>query len=62
MALQAPAGLLGIHTNMPATVPADVARRSRSTSHRPRSLTAEERNAWNQLDFFYKKGLGYAMR
>src|SRR5262249_14005269 len=26
----------------------------------PASLSAEERNAWDQLDFFYKKGVGYA--
>ena len=29
MALQAPPGLLGIHTNMPATVPDDIAKRAR---------------------------------
>ena len=29
-------------------------------SRRRPSLSADERNAWEQLDFFYKKGLGYA--
>ena len=61
MALQQPPGLLGIHTNMPATVPADVAKALAFHEAPPASLTAEERNAWNQLDFFYKKGLGYAI-
>ena len=60
MALQAPPGLLGISTNMSATVPADIARALAYHEPPPASLSAEERNAWDQLDFFYKKGLGYA--
>jgi pimeloyl-ACP methyl ester carboxylesterase len=60
MALQAPPGLLGIHTNMPATVPADVARALQFGEPPPSGLSADERNAWDQLDFFYKHGLGYA--
>ena len=60
MALQAPPGLLGIHTNMAATVPASISKALAFGEAPPADLTAEERNAWNQLDFFYKKGLGYA--
>jgi len=60
MALQAPPGLLGISTNMSATVPADIARALAYHEPPPASLSAEERNAWDQLDFFHKKGLGYA--
>jgi pimeloyl-ACP methyl ester carboxylesterase len=61
MALQEPPGLLGIHTNMAATVPADISKALAFNEAPPADLTAEERNAWNQLDFFYKKGLGYAI-
>src|SRR5215470_17737939 len=61
MALQEPPGLLGIHTNMAATVPANISRALAFHEPPPSDLTAEERNAWNQLDFFYKKGLGYAL-
>jgi pimeloyl-ACP methyl ester carboxylesterase len=61
MALQEPPGLLGIHTNMAATVPANIAKAHAFQEAPPADLTAEERNAWNQLDFFYKKGLGYAL-
>ena len=61
MALQEPQGLLGIHTNMAAAVPANVAKALAFHEAPPADLTAEERNAWNQLDFFYKKGLGYAI-
>jgi pimeloyl-ACP methyl ester carboxylesterase len=61
MALQQPPGLLGIHTNMPATVPPDIAKALAFHETPPADLTAEERNAWNQLDFFYNKGLGYAI-
>jgi len=60
MALQQPPELLAIHTNMPATVPADINKALFSGQAPPASLTPEERNAWGQLDFFYKKGLGYA--
>ena len=60
MALQQPQGLLGIHTNMAATVPANVSKALAFHEAPPADLSADERNAWNQLDFFYKKGLGYA--
>jgi pimeloyl-ACP methyl ester carboxylesterase len=60
MALQAPPELLGISTNMAATVPACVARALQLGQPPPADLSADERRAWDQLDFFYKKGLGYA--
>jgi pimeloyl-ACP methyl ester carboxylesterase len=61
MALQAPPELLGMHTNMPATVPANVAKALKYGEPAPAGLSAEERHAWDQLDFFYKHGLGYAI-
>jgi pimeloyl-ACP methyl ester carboxylesterase len=60
MALLTPPGLLGIHTNMPATVPDDIARALASGAAPPASLSAEEKHAYEQLDDFYKHGLGYA--
>jgi pimeloyl-ACP methyl ester carboxylesterase len=61
MALQQPPGLLGIHTNMPATVPANISKALARGEAPPADLTPDERNAWNQLDFFNKEGLGYAI-
>ena len=61
MAVQQPPGLLGIHTNMAATVPADISKALAAGSPPPASLTADERRAWDQLDDFYKNGLGYAI-
>jgi pimeloyl-ACP methyl ester carboxylesterase len=49
MGLQAPDGLLGIHTNMPATVPADVDEASLAGGPPPANLSAEERRAYEQL-------------
>lgn len=60
MALQAPPELLGIHTNMAATVPADIEKALQSGEQPPRALSADEKRAWDQLDLFYKHGLGYA--
>jgi pimeloyl-ACP methyl ester carboxylesterase len=50
MGLRAAAGLLGIHTNMPATVPADVDKALKAGEPPPSGLTAEERRAYEQLE------------
>jgi pimeloyl-ACP methyl ester carboxylesterase len=60
MALLAPPELIGIHTNMPATVPATIDRAALAGAPAPSGLSAEERHAYDQLAFFYKHGLGYA--
>jgi pimeloyl-ACP methyl ester carboxylesterase len=60
MALQLPPELIGIHTNMPATVPANISRALQFGEPSPTDLSPEEKGAWDQLDFFYKHGLGYA--
>jgi pimeloyl-ACP methyl ester carboxylesterase len=49
MGLQAPQGLLAIHTNMPATVPADVNDAAQAGHPPPPGLSAEERRAYEQL-------------
>jgi pimeloyl-ACP methyl ester carboxylesterase len=60
MALLTPPGLLGIHTNMPATVPDDIAKALQLGTPPPADLAADEKRAWDQLDYFYKHGVGYA--
>ncbi len=60
MALLGPPELLGILTNMPATVPPDIAKALKYGEPAPSGLSVEERHAYDQLDFFYKHGLGYA--
>ena len=60
MALQLPPGLVGIHTNMPATLPDDISKALGAGGAAPAGLSADERQAYDQLDFFYKHGLAYA--
>jgi pimeloyl-ACP methyl ester carboxylesterase len=49
MGLRAPEGLLAIHSNMPATVPADVDKASLAGEPPPSGLSAVERRAYEQL-------------
>jgi pimeloyl-ACP methyl ester carboxylesterase len=60
MALLRPAGLVAIHTNMPATLPQDVSKALAVGGAAPPGLSGDERNAWEQLDFFWKHGLAYS--
>jgi pimeloyl-ACP methyl ester carboxylesterase len=60
MALLEPPGLLGIHTNMPATLPAEVSNALAVGGPAPAGLSAEEKAAWDQLDYFWKHGLAYS--
>ncbi len=60
MAVLAPSDVLGIHLNMPSAVPAEIAKALQSGGPPPVGLSADERQAYDQLDFFFKYGLGYA--
>ena len=61
LGVQAPPQLIAIHSNMPGTVPDDVSRALTCHDPAPSGLSADEQHAWDQLDYFYKKGLGYAI-
>jgi pimeloyl-ACP methyl ester carboxylesterase len=53
--------LIGIHTNMPATVPPEIDKAALANAPAPSGLSADERHAYEQLASFYAHGLGYAI-
>jgi pimeloyl-ACP methyl ester carboxylesterase len=59
LARQAAPGLLGIHINLPATVPSDVAMALAGGGPAPAGLSEKERTAFDSLDTFFKKYRAY---
>src|SRR5713226_9366721 len=60
MGVEAPPELLGIHTNMAGAVPPEIDKAAFTGAPPPPDLSAEEKNAYDQLAFFYTKGLAFA--
>ena len=60
LAVLYPSEVLGIHLNMPSAVPPEIFRALGSGGPAPDGLSADEKRAYEQLDFFFKKGLAYA--
>jgi pimeloyl-ACP methyl ester carboxylesterase len=63
MGVQAPRGLLGVHTNMAGAVPPEVSSTLNvlPTGAKPAGLSAEEEQAYERLNGFYTTGTGYAI-
>jgi len=55
MGLQAPPELLGIHTNMPGIFPGDIDKAAFSGAPAPSGLSADEKIAYERLQFVYQK-------
>jgi pimeloyl-ACP methyl ester carboxylesterase len=62
MGVQAPPGLLGIHTNMPGIFPAEIDAAAFSGKPAPADLSEEERLAYDRLQFVYQKGIAYGFQ
>ena len=62
MGLQAPPELLGIHTNMPGIFPGDIDAAAFSGAPAPSGLSADEKVAYDRLQFVYQKGIAYGFQ
>jgi pimeloyl-ACP methyl ester carboxylesterase len=61
IALQAPARVIGIQTNLAFAMPPEVAKSAVAGAPPPSGLSDHERRAYDQLVYFFTKGLGYAL-
>jgi pimeloyl-ACP methyl ester carboxylesterase len=61
MGVQAPPGLIGIHTNLARAIPPEINAAAFAGAAPPPGLDAEEKEAFDHVAFFYKYGLGYAL-
>jgi pimeloyl-ACP methyl ester carboxylesterase len=59
MGVHAAPELLGIHTNMPGAVPVDIDKAAATGAPAPSGLSAEEKAAFERLQFVYSKGVAY---
>ncbi len=59
MGVQAPPELIGIHTNMPGVIPPDIDKAAQSGAPAPSGLSADEKLAYERLQFVYQKGIAY---
>ena len=62
MGVQAPPGLLGIHTNMAGVFPGEVDQAALSGAPAPSGLSADEKVAYERLQFVYQKGIAYGFQ
>jgi pimeloyl-ACP methyl ester carboxylesterase len=60
LALLKPPGLLGIHTNMPATLSPEISQGVQAGEPAPEGLSADEKKAYEILVHFFATGTGYA--
>ncbi len=60
--VQAPPGLLGIHTNMAGVIPADIDAAAFSGAPAPAGLSADEKLAYERVQFVYQKGIAYGFQ